>query len=89
MRSFNVQQAKTHLSRLLDEAVKGDDIVIAKAGRPYVRLVPCTEDESPRALGGWKGRVRIASDFDDTPASIVALFEGVETPRPKRKPKRR
>lgn len=40
MKFINIQQAKTHLSRLLEEAVAGEEIVIAKAGRPYVRLVP-------------------------------------------------
>ena len=78
---MNVQEAKTHLSRLLDDAVRGDEIVIAKAGRPYVRLVPCREEDSPRPLGGWKGRVEIAADFDRTPEAVVALFDGPDKPQ--------
>ena len=80
----NVQQAKTHLSRLLDEAVAGQDIVIAKAGRPQVRLVPCLPEQSPRVLGAatWqaKGKVRIADDFDAPDERIIRMFEGDGAP---------
>jgi prevent-host-death family protein len=76
VKSINIQEAKTHLSRLLEEAVAGEDIVIAKAGRPYVRLVPCLPERSPRILGAWKGSVRIAEDFDETSQEVIALFEG-------------
>ncbi len=76
MKSVNIQEAKTHLSRLLEEAIGGEDIVIAKAGRPYVRLVPCLPEHAPRVLGAWQGSVRIADDFDETPDEVIALFEG-------------
>ena len=85
MRTVNIQAAKTHLSRLLEEAVTGEDIVIAKAGRPYVRLVPYRGDPSPRQLGGWEGRVRIAPDFDELPEEVIRQFEG----RPARAKRRR
>jgi prevent-host-death family protein len=58
VKSVNIQEAKTHLSRLLEEAVRGEEIIIAKAGRPYVRLVPCLPETTPRTLGGWEGRVK-------------------------------
>ena len=76
MKTVNIQQAKTHLSRLVEEASDGEEIVIAKAGRPRVRLVPCEPERSPRPLGGWAGRVWIAADFDETPQSLIDLFEG-------------
>jgi prevent-host-death family protein len=76
VKSVDIQEARTHLSRLLEEAVGGVDIVITKAGRPYVRLVPCLPDSSPRVLGGWEGKVTIAEDFDETPAELIAAFEG-------------
>lgn len=63
----------------------GEDIVIAKSGRPYVRLVSCVPENTPRSLGGWEGRVRMAKDFDQTPVDVIALFEGCATPRPTRK----
>jgi prevent-host-death family protein len=85
MKSVNVQQAKTHLSRLLEEAVAGEDIIIAKAGRPYVRLVSCTAGETPRKLGGWEGKTRIADDFDQTPKDVIRLFEGEAQAAPPRR----
>ncbi|MBI5482157.1 MAG: type II toxin-antitoxin system Phd/YefM family antitoxin [Deltaproteobacteria bacterium] len=86
MKAVNIQQAKTHLSRLVEEAVAGEDIVIAKAGRPRVRLVPCEPERTPRALGGWEGQLVIAEDFDDTPEDVVRLFEGrTRAPRKRRR----
>lgn len=76
MKLINIQAAKTHLSRLVEEAVSGEDIVIAKAGKPLVRLVPLRADDTPRHPGGWEGQVRIARDFDAEDPEIVALFEG-------------
>ncbi len=76
MKTVNIHEAKTQLSRLLEEAARGEEIVIAKAGRPYVRLVPCLPERTPRTLGGWEGRVRISEDFDQTPEAVIAAFEG-------------
>jgi len=85
MKTVNVQEAKTHLSRLLEEAAAGAEIVIAKAGRPYVRLVPCLPERSPRTLGGWEGKVWVAKDFDETPENVVRLFEGDASRRRRRR----
>jgi prevent-host-death family protein len=74
MRAVDIQQAKTHLSRLVDEAQAGEDIVIAKAGRPCVRLVPVSIDDAPRELGRLRGAVVIAEDFDAPSPEIEALF---------------
>lgn len=71
----NVHQAKTHLSRLLNDVARGEEIVIAKAGTPVARLVPV---DAPRArsLGGDRGRVVIAEDFDaPLPDDVLAEFE--------------
>ena len=74
--SVNVYEAKTHLSQLLDRAAAGEEIVIARAGRPIARLVPLAGSPSRRSPGGWRGRVRISDDFDDLPAEIDAAFRG-------------
>lgn len=87
MKVLNVQAAKTHLSRLLEEAVAGEDIVIAKAGRPYVRLSPCQTERAPRVLGGWEGRAVIADDFDAPNEEIIRLFEGRSRPAHGRQPR--
>lgn len=73
---MNIHEAKTHLSRLLERVSAGEEIVIAKAGRPVARLVPYAEEDEPRAPGGWEGRVWIADDFDELPPDLLAAFEG-------------
>ncbi|HEY6280058.1 MAG TPA: type II toxin-antitoxin system Phd/YefM family antitoxin [Streptosporangiaceae bacterium] len=75
--SVNVYQAKTHLSQLLDRAAAGEEIIIARAGRPVARLVGLAGSSlRPRVPGGWRGQVRIAADFDELPAEIDAAFRG-------------
>ncbi|MGH3156314.1 MAG: type II toxin-antitoxin system Phd/YefM family antitoxin [Streptosporangiaceae bacterium] len=75
--SVNVYEAKTHLSQLLDRAAAGEEIVIARAGRPVARLVALAEPAPHRRIpGGWQGRVSIAPDFDELPAEIEAAFLG-------------
>lgn len=74
----NVHQAKTHLSRLLERAERGDEVIIARAGRPVAKLVPFRARRSSRRLGLWKGQGFIAPDFDETPEELVRLFEGGE-----------
>ncbi len=65
MRTVNIHEAKTHLSRLVDEAITGGDVVIARANRPLVKLVPVAEALPPRRLGTAAGQVRIGDDFDE------------------------
>ena len=73
----NIYEAKTHLSKLVDEAAAGREIVIAKAGVPRARLVPVETSRPRRKPGGAKGRIRIAADFDaPLPADILAAFLG-------------
>jgi prevent-host-death family protein len=74
MEIANIHEAKSQLSRLIERAMKGEDVIIAKAGQPMVRLVPIRADASPRRGGQWKGRVRIAEDFDTLPDDIAAAF---------------
>ena len=82
MSVVNVHEAKTHLSRLLKRVSAGEEIVIAKAGRPVAKLVPYLESEEPRKMGGWKGRVWIADDFDELPPDILAAFYGEDPDDP-------
>jgi prevent-host-death family protein len=72
----NVHEAKTQLSRLLERVASGEEVIIGRAGRPVARLVPYVEPLRPRAPGRWRGRVRVAEDFDVTPEAVVAAFEG-------------
>ena len=70
----NLDEAKSQLSNLVERAMNGEEVIIAKAGRPMVRLVPIHAEDSPRQGGQWKGRVRIAEDFDDLPNDLAADF---------------
>ncbi len=76
METVNIHDAKTHLSRLLARVEAGEEIVIARAGRPVARLVPLRDDRAPRTPGGWEGHVWIAPDFDELPAELAAAFTG-------------
>lgn len=61
----NIHDAKTHLSRLIERVESGEEITLARAGRPVARMVPYTSRRQPRIPGLWKGRVVIHPDFDD------------------------
>ncbi len=64
MKTVNMHEAKTHLSRLVEEAAAGNEIIIAKAGKPCARLVPCAPARKPRVLGRMKGKIWISDDFN-------------------------
>jgi prevent-host-death family protein len=75
MRQVNLYDAKTNLSRLVDEALSGEEIVIARAGKPLVRLVPCREEDQPRQPGHED--IWIADDFDaPLDGELGAAFRG-------------
>lgn len=77
MQNFNIHEAKTNFSRLVDAAAAGEEIVISKAGEPKARLVPLGHAKVKRRFGGLKGKVRIADDFDaPLPDDVIAAFEG-------------
>ncbi len=61
---INIHQAKTHLSRLVEDVASGSEILIAKGGRPMARLVPLRRDDSPRRPGLLKGKLKISEEFD-------------------------
>ncbi len=76
MDTVNIHQAKTHLSRLVEEVAAGGEIVIAKNGVPRARLVPLDRARKLR-FGVLKGKLRYPDDFDaPLPAKVLALFEG-------------
>jgi len=77
MKKVNVHEAKTRLSELLNRVEGGEEITIAKAGRPVARLVPIREKATERVPGSAKGKVVIREDFDQPlPESLLREFEG-------------
>lgn len=77
MRLVNIHEAKTHLSRLVEEVCEGEEIVIARAGKPVARLVPVAQTRKRRKLGWLAGRLEVPDDFDaPLPEDVIADFEG-------------
>ena len=73
--SVNIHEAKTHLSRLVDRAAAGEEIVIARAGKPVARLVALERPVRDRQLGTARGQIWIAPDFDEVDEEVTRLFE--------------
>lgn len=75
MTQVNIHEAKTHLSRLLARVAAGEEIVIAKAGKPIAKLVPAEQLPARRQLGMDEGKMWIADDFDELPEDLLKEFE--------------
>ena len=76
MRTVNIHAAKTQLSRLVDAAAAGAEIIIAKAGKPFARLGPLIGSPQKRRLGVLAGKLRVPEDFDaPLPDEVVEAFE--------------
>jgi prevent-host-death family protein len=73
---INIHQAKTHLSRLVERVEAGEEITLARAGRPVARLVPYRARQTPRRAGLWKGQVSIAPDFDEPLPEFERALDG-------------
>jgi len=78
MSTTNVAEAKAKLSQLIEQALSGEEVVIAKHGKPLVKLVPVELDTSPRDLTKrvWEGELWIADDFNELPDDLLRAFEG-------------
>lgn len=77
MPTVNMHEAKTHLSRLIDQAVKGEPFIIAKAGKPLVKVTAVDAPAAPQRLGFMAGEFNVPEDFDRMgQKEIEALFGG-------------
>jgi prevent-host-death family protein len=74
---INIHEAKTHLSKIVDEVAAGAEVIIAKAGKPMARLSPISAPAQPKKLGLLKGKIKVPDDFN-TPLDedVSAEFEG-------------
>jgi len=72
-----MHEAKTHLSRLAEEVASGKEIIVAKAGKPIMKLVPFHSERKPRRLGLLKGKIHMLENFDEPlPEEMLDAFEG-------------
>lgn len=79
MKIANIHEAKSQLSKLIESALAGEEIIIAKAGKPLVKLIPYQEEQKPRIPGGWEDKVTMADDFDEElPPQLLTGFMGEE-----------
>ena len=76
MKITNLHQAKTQLSKLVNEAMQGEVIIIAKAGKPVAKLIAYHADTIARKPGYWRGQVTMSPDFNTLPKDIVDEFYG-------------
>jgi prevent-host-death family protein len=77
MSVVNIYEAKTQLSKLVEEAAAGKDVVIARGGKPVARLTRLNTPKRALKFGVLKGKIKMAADFDaPLPDDVVALFEG-------------
>lgn len=82
MQTVNIHDAKTHLSRLVEQAAQGESFIIAKAGKPMVKVIALTPEDSdaPRRLGFMAGEIQVPDDFDQMGQQEIAdLFNGSDT----------
>lgn len=75
MQTVNMHEAKSRLSALVNAALDGEEVVIAKAGTPLIRLVPYQSQTTPRKPGRLKGLIKTSPDFDDIDDDITEMFE--------------
>ncbi|WP_406421725.1 type II toxin-antitoxin system prevent-host-death family antitoxin [Streptomyces sp. NBC_00873] len=73
-RQYNVHEAKTHFSRILEQVATGEEVVISKAGEPVAKVVPLHPKVRRTGRGSLKGRIHLAADFDELPDEIAAAF---------------
>ncbi len=76
MQVTNIHEAKTNLSRLIEKALKGEEVIIAKAGKPVAQLVAYKQKLQPRKPGALKGKIFVPDDFDEESEEINKLFYG-------------
>ena len=74
-RTYNIHEAKTHFSKLIEKARLGEEVIVAKAGKPVVRLVPMDVPRKPRQPGSARGLFTMSDDFDDPlPEEMLKAF---------------
>ena len=78
MKQYNIHEAKTKFSSIVEQAMNGEDVIIAKSGKPMLKLVPIAKLKQPREPGGYEKEVLIPDDFNETSKELIDMFEGKE-----------
>lgn len=75
MKKANLHEAKTNLSKLVEMAIAGEDVIICRAGEPIAKIIPFTVSKKKRIPGQYKGKIKIEDDFEDMPESFLRNFK--------------
>jgi prevent-host-death family protein len=78
METINIHEAKTQLSKLVDQAAKGKPFVIAKAGKPLVKVIALDAPVAPKRIGFLEGEISVPEDFDSMGSAEIAALFGVD-----------
>jgi len=70
----NISEAKAQLSALIEEVLRGGEVIIGKAGRPVAKIIPYNGVGASRKPGSMKGKIKISPDFDELPEDLQAAF---------------
>ena len=81
MQIIEISEAEASLSELIKKVLRGEEVIIGKAGKPLAKLIPYKLVSTPRKLGAgnWQGQIWIADDFDETSEELLQLFSGEES----------
>ena len=74
MITTNISEVKAQLSALIEKVIRGEEVIIGKAGKPVAKLVPYERSDIPRRPGALRGKIKIADDFDILPKDIAEAF---------------
>ena len=74
MHIINVDEAKSSFSKLIEKVEYGEEVIITRSGKPVAKLIPYQTSKAPRTGGQWKGKVKIAAEFDSLPKDIANTF---------------
>ncbi|MBA4864889.1 type II toxin-antitoxin system Phd/YefM family antitoxin [Streptomyces sp. PSKA54] len=77
-RQYNVHEAKTHFSQILEQVERGEEVVISKAGEPVARVVPLRPKVRRTGRGSLRGQIHILDDFDELPDDVDDAFGGMD-----------
>ena len=80
----NISEAKANLSKLIEQVLQGQEVIIGKAGKPVAKLVPLDVDTRPRQLGigAWRGQIWVSDDFDEPSEEMIRQFAGEDEHEP-------
>ncbi len=73
---LSIHEVETQLAQVIEQVLAGEDVVVAEAGKPLVKIIRYAQPDEPRRPGFWRGRVKMSEDFDELPDDLLQAFYG-------------